>query len=153
MSEIDVDKLSEADLDILPEGLRAAVAVLVKERDNAELGDFSRAQSMTFFGHGLSKQIQIETTAEVVTYLDGGKKRIERRSAFNRKIRLLIASNPVGAPQPKIREVPTAFVNKPKKPRPRTEAELAGLAKGNERRRAEAEERRRLKAQEVETTI
>ena len=80
-----------------------------------------------------------EASGELVVYQDGGQLRITRRSAYNRKIALLIESNPVGQSRPKIRKVPSAFK---KKPRPRTEAELEGLRRGNARRAEEARLRR-----------
>ena len=115
----------------LPEQVRAEVVALIRERDTPGAGDFSRAGHMVFGGYGLSKEIQLETVGEVIVYTDGGQIRITRRSAYNRKIRLLLESNPVGQPRPKIREVPTRFRKARRKP---TEAELRGLAKANEAR-------------------
>jgi hypothetical protein len=129
----------------LPEPLRASIVALIKERDIPGLGDFSRAEHMAFANHKLSKEIQIEEAGEVVTYAAGGQKRIERRSAYNRKIAFILASNPIGATQPKIRAAPSAFKKAARRARLRTEAELEGLRKGNERRRIEAEARRAAK--------
>jgi hypothetical protein len=123
----------------LPEQVRAEVVALIRERDTPGAGDFSRAGHMVFGNYKLSKELQIEASGELVVYQDGGQLRITRRSAYNRKIALLIESNPVGQSRPKIRKVPSAFK---KKPRPRTEAELEGLRRGNARRAEEARLRR-----------
>jgi hypothetical protein len=134
---------TEYNPDNLPEGLsepvRAEAVALIKERDIPGAPDFTRTEHQVFGHHGSSKEIQIEARGEVVVYTDGGQLRITRRSAFNRRLRLLLESNPPGQPRPKIREVKTAFR---KKARPRTLAELRGLAAGNAKRAAEAAQRR-----------
>jgi hypothetical protein len=63
-------------------------------------------------------------------------------SIYRRLIKLAIASHPVDGPSVKVREPAARFVRRPKAPRARTEAELAGLRKGNARRHVEAEARR-----------
>jgi hypothetical protein len=139
----------EYTLDNLParlsEPARSEVVVLIKERDTPGEGDFTRSEHRRFGKHGGSKETQIEAAGEVVVYWDGGQLRITRRSAYNRRIALLIQSNLSGQPRLK-REVKTAFK---KKPRPRTEAELKGLRKGNAQRAEEARRRRREKEAEA----
>jgi hypothetical protein len=126
------------DLNKLTEPSRSTIAWFIQQAENDPAASFSRAQCMDFFGHGLSKQLEIEASGELVVFMDGGKRRIEKRSAYLRLIRLIIESNPPDAPVPK-REVKTRFR---KKIRPRTAAELEGLAKANEARRLEAQARR-----------
>jgi hypothetical protein len=137
---------TQADLDALDEPLRSAVAAVLARRDADPAASLSRTECMQLFGHGMSKQIEVED--ELVTFTDRGKRRVEKFSAYDRLIRLLIASNPAGKPSAKIREVSTRFR---KKVRPRTEAELEGLRKGNEARRLEAERRRAAAAAEPVT--
>jgi hypothetical protein len=136
--------------DNLPDGLsepvRAEAVALIKERDTPGAPDFTRAEHMAFGHYGLSKEIQIEANGEVVVYQDGGQRRITRRSAYNRKIRLLLESNPPGQPRPKIRTVKTAFMKARRRP---TEAELQALARANAARHLEAKLRRQ--AEEVKT--
>jgi hypothetical protein len=132
--EIDLDKLSEPS--------RSTIAWLIQQAENDPAASFSRVECMEFFGHGLSKQLAREASGELVVFMDGGKRRIEKRSAYLRLIRLIIESNPPDAPMPK-REVKTRFR---RRARPRTEAELEGLRKANERRHIEAEERRAREA-------
>ena len=126
---------TEYTLDTLPEGLSelvfAEAAALIVARDLPDAPDFTRAEHKAWNKYGSSKEIEVEESGEVVVYQDGGQLRITRRSAYNRKIRLLLESNPVGQPRPKIREVPTRFRKARRKP---TEAELRGLAKANEAR-------------------
>jgi hypothetical protein len=141
---------SQADLDGVPEPLRSAVAAVLARRDADPSASLSRFDCMALFGHRLSKQLEIEH--ELVSFMDRGRRRFEKNIVYDRLIRLLIESNPAGVPPPKIREVPTAFSKKPKKPRPRTPQELAGLARGNAKRRTEAEERRARTAKEAQTT-
>jgi hypothetical protein len=135
----------ESDLDALGETLRSAVVAVMARRDADPSASLSRADCMALFGHGLSKQISLEEAGVFVTFSDGGKRRIEKNSAYDRLIRLLIESNPTGQAPTKIRTVATRFQ---KKPRPRTPAELEGLRKGNETRRLKAERRRAAQATE-----
>jgi hypothetical protein len=63
--------LPDINLDELPEPLRSAVADLMRRRDADPRASFSRTESMTFFGHGLSKQLELEASSALVTYTDG----------------------------------------------------------------------------------
>jgi hypothetical protein len=138
--------VSEIDLDVLDEPLRSAVAAVVARRDADPSASLSRVECMALFGHGMSKQITLEEAGVFVIFSDGGKRRIEKNSAYERLIRLLVESNPAGEKPTKIRAVSTRFK---KRVRPRTPAELAGLAKGNEARRLEAEKRRAAEVAEA----
>jgi hypothetical protein len=139
-AEVFYPEFTVATLPPLDEPVRIAAVELINRRDADPEPSMSRPGSMTFHGHGLSKELQLEASKQLVTFTDGGKKRVLKRSAYNRLIWLLIQSNPPDQPQPKIRAVETRF--KKKAPRPRTEAELRGLAVGRSRA-AEAARRRR----------
>jgi hypothetical protein len=138
---------SQADLEAagLPEPLHSAIAAVMQRRDADPAASLSRPECQGLFGHKQSKQIALEASGELVTFVDGGKKRIEKHSAYDRLIRLLIES----ASSTKIREVPTRFK---RKVRPRTPAELRGLEMANERRREEGKARRAQKAKETADT-
>jgi hypothetical protein len=138
----------EIDLDKLKEPLLSTISGLIRQYENDPSASFSREECQKFFGHGVSKQLQIEADGGVIVFNDGGKRRIEKRSAYVRLIKLLIASNPVGQPQPKIREVGTRFK---KKPRVRTPRELEALKRGNEGRRLAKQAR--LAAKEAKAEI
>ena len=133
-----------ATLPPLDEPVREAAVVLINRRDTDPEASMSRGGSLVFHGHGMSKELELEASKELVTFSDGGKKRILKRPAYNRLIWLLIQSNPPGRPQPKIRAVETRFQKKA--PRPRTEAELRGLAVGRARVAEAARRRREEKA-------
>jgi hypothetical protein len=130
------------------EPLRTTIADCIRERDADPRGSLSRVEHQIFGGFGQSKEIEIEENGEVVVYTDGGKVRIEKNSAYHRKIRLLIESNPAGQLRVKIRKSKTAFK---KQPRPRTEAELRGLAKANEARHQEKLRRLERHLEEAKT--
>jgi hypothetical protein len=111
---------------------------------NFLLGEFRAEDRVTIprldvcRGAGISEATEIrkEKAGILVPVKDGRKSLVTTDSYYIFLIERLIASHPA----------------LPKTPRPRTAAELAGLAKGNARRRAEAQERRRLKALEAQNT-
>lgn len=105
-------------------------------RDKQRLNTLSvtRRECMLVFGHGMTRQILIEQAGEVESYLDGGVRRISTASVCRRLIALALLSHPVDGPELKARQPVRRYRAGP---RPRTPAELNGLAEGN-RQRAEA---------------
>jgi hypothetical protein len=99
----------------------------------------SRKTACDMLGVGATKELALEQNGEIDSFLDGPVRRITTASIYRRQIRQAIASHPVDGGPTKARQPSHRFV---KKPRPRTESELRGLAIGNERRKREAEARR-----------
>jgi hypothetical protein len=129
----------EIDLDKLSERARPLVETLLKQKAAAPQITVSRKIALDMLGCGLSKLLLLEASDEVQSFIEGGQRKILVASIFDRLVRQVILSYPVGQPPTKAHTVRTRFR---KKPRARTPQELAGLAKGNERRRREAAERR-----------
>jgi hypothetical protein len=119
-----VDNLPEG----LDEGVRVEAVDLIGDRDLPGAGDFLFGEFCEFANCGSSKGRALLQTKEVTGYQDGGRWIVTRKSAFNRRIALLIAANLPGQPRPKIREVKTAFK---RKLRVRTPQELAALDRAN----------------------
>jgi hypothetical protein len=141
--------MSEIDLDQLNERAQPIVKALLELKAADPRLSVSRQDCMRIDPHGLTKQLELEASGEYDVFIDGGQKRILVASIYDRMIKAVVASYPVGAAPAKVREAKTKFR---KKARPRTEAELAGLAKANEARRLEAEARRAAKQAELTTT-
>ena len=135
-----VRRIGEVEFDNLPKQAQPIVAGLLERKANYPAVAVDRKVCMTEIDpHGQSKQILLEQNGEYEVYNDGGMKRIVVDSIFDRMIRCVVQTYPVNAPIQKIREAKTAFR---KKARARTPQELAGLKRGNERRRLEAQARR-----------
>jgi hypothetical protein len=96
----------------------------------------SRKEVQTIFGFGPSKGLQVEAT-ELESFLDGTIRRITNDSICARKIALKLLSHPVDGGEAKARQPANRYRVGP---RPRTPAELAGLAKGNAKRAADAQQ-------------
>jgi hypothetical protein len=124
----------------LSERARPLVEALLRLKAAESRLHVSRTECMKIDPHGLSKQIMLENAGEYNVFIDGGQKRIFTDSIYDRMIRAVIATYPIGAAPRKAREVSTKFK---KKARKRTAAELAGLAKANARRAEEARLRRK----------
>jgi hypothetical protein len=131
--------IDEIDLEKLSEKARAIVKTLLACQAADPRLSVTRQECMRIDPHGVSKQIMLEETGAYDVYIDGGQRRILVASIYNRMIAAVIASHPADGPPAKVREVATSFK---KKARPRTEAELRGLAQANEARRLEAQARR-----------
>ena len=129
----------ERGVDILPPGARQPVADTFEEYRRDPRGSLKRKELEIFFNHSPSKQIEIEKDREVDSFLDGASRRIATKSAYLRKAALLILAFPPDGRTPKARQ---PVDRSQPRPRPRTQAELNGLAEGN-RQRAEAARRRR----------
>jgi hypothetical protein len=93
---------------------------------------------------GSTKEIQLEQAGEIDSFLNGSVRHVTTGSILRYLIRRVILSHPADAPVAKVRKPKGMFKAKPafKAPRPRTEAELEGLRKGNAKRRLEAQTRR-----------
>jgi hypothetical protein len=81
-----------------------------------------------------TKYADLVKSGGLATVVDGRERKTVVASIYDRLLELICASHPADAPPTKVREVKTVFR---RKPRPRTEAELRGLAKGNQRRHEE----------------
>jgi hypothetical protein len=114
-----------------------------REKQRLNILSISRQECMSAFGHGMTRQILIEQAGEVESYLDGGNRRISTASICRRLIALAILSHPLDGPERKARQPAERFQ---RLPRERTQAELEGLKRGNERRAEEARQRREAKA-------
>jgi hypothetical protein len=93
-------------------------------------------------GWGPTQEIALEGSGQLESFLDGAKRRITTKSFVRRMIALAIATYPLDGSERKARQPAARFQ---KAARPRTEAELAGLAKGNAARR-EGKQRREAEA-------
>jgi hypothetical protein len=102
-----------------------------------------RKELMEIFGVGLTKVMQIERDAEVVTYLEGASRMATLDSVCIRQIALLLLAYPLEGEAPKARMPTKRF--KPH-PRARTPQELRGLEAANQHRHEEAQGRRAAKA-------
>ena len=133
----------ERGVDILPPGARQPVADTFEEYVRDPRGSLNRKEQETFYGHGPSRQIEIEAAREVDSFLDGAKRKSTKKSVYLRKAALLILAFPPDGRTPKARQ-PMQRYQRPV--RPRTEAELRGLAEGNRQRSEAAQKRRVVKA-------
>jgi hypothetical protein len=109
---------------------------------NAPL-DLSRVETRHVSNVKATKELELEAAGIFEAYADGTRMRVTTRSIARRRIALAILSHPVDGPRPKIRQPSGRFQ---KTIRPRTAAELAGLARGNAKRAEEARRRREAKA-------
>jgi hypothetical protein len=96
----------------------------------------SRKEAGLIINCGQTKVIKLEKAGLLHRYTDGSSVRITTASIYE----YLIAC--AAAPPRKVREPAAKFRHAKKAPRPRTEAELEGLRKGNAKRAAEAQARR-----------
>jgi hypothetical protein len=92
---------------------------------------------MTEGGWKQTSQLQKEQNGLLRTVLDGARRRVTTESFYEHLLALATA------PPRKVRRPPKRYT---KATRPRTEAELKGLRKGNEARRREAQLRRAVRA-------
>jgi hypothetical protein len=128
-----------------PQGLRQ-VHDLISAYVAEPAPSLSRKGSQTRGNWGPSTQIAKENRGDLDSYLDGAVRRITAASLYRHLIALVIASRtadgePVKARYPTRRYRPRV--------RPRTQAELDGLAKANEGRRLAAQARREAKASPI----
>ena len=93
----------------------------------------SRRQCMEIGGWGQTTQLEKEKRGVLRTYLDGASVRITSKSLYRHLVEL--ASVPIR----KVRQPAARFQRKRRQP---TEAELAGLRLGNERRKGAAAARK-----------
>jgi hypothetical protein len=121
------------------------VVDLLADWRNEPAPSASRPEVRAKLGCGPTKELALEASGAIDSYLDGSVRRITMRSLYRHLIKQAIASHPKDAPDAKVRHPAGQFQSKPhakKAPRPRTEAELEGLRRGNEKRRLEALKRR-----------
>jgi hypothetical protein len=104
----------------------------------------TRKETQQMLGIGATREIDLERAGELNSYLEGSMRRVPVGPIYARLIKLAIASHPVDGTAAKVRRPAKRFT---RKIRPRTEAELRGLALGNERRRLEAQARKAKTAQ------
>jgi hypothetical protein len=88
---------------------------------------------------GPSRQIELENAGELRSYLDGSRRLVTTASIYARLIRRAIESHPLEGPPAKVRQPSTRYRRQRRQP---TEAELAGLRLGNERRKRAAAARK-----------
>jgi hypothetical protein len=103
-----------------------------------------------------AQEIKYEHAGLIDSFLDASSRRVSAASIYRLLISRAIASHPVDGPPARARFPAGRYRPKVKAPRPRTEAELRGLAVGNAKRHAEAVARRAAKAQarlEAKTTV
>ena len=103
----------------------------------------TRKEAQQMLGIGATREIDLERAGELHSYLEGSARRVTVGPIYARLIRLALASHPAGGPAATARRPAKRFV---KQPRPRTEAELRGLAIGRARFAEEARRRREEKA-------
>jgi hypothetical protein len=99
----------------------------------------SRKRTCEMLNIGASYELLLEKRGELVSIIDGKHRLVLVSSIYARLRRLAALSHPADGPAAKVRQPSRRFA---KKPRARTEAELEGLRRGNERRRLEAQARR-----------
>jgi hypothetical protein len=128
-------------LNVSPTGQRI-VADLISRSEAAVAPAVSRKTACDILDVGSTKLVQLENAGELDSFLDGAVRRITTSSIYLYLIKRAISSHPADAPAAKVRKPKSMFKPKRKAPRARTEAELEGLRKGNEKRRLEAQERR-----------
>ena len=110
----------------------------------------SRAQSMALGGWGMTSERAKEQCGLLQTWTDGANVRVGTVSLYLHLLTLIVESHPIDAPARKARTPVKPFFKGHR--RKTTEAELQGLAKGNERRRLEAKARRAVGARESSGT-
>jgi hypothetical protein len=120
---------------------RRIVADLLAKQKAESRPALSRKDAGALLGVGVTKLLQLEAAGKLDGFLDGASRRITTASLYRYLIGQVIKSHPVDGPAVKVRQPPKQF-RRAKAPRPRTEAELDGLRRGNERRRLEAQARR-----------
>jgi hypothetical protein len=96
----------------------------------------TRKEAAVIINCGQTKLIELEKLGVLRRYTDGASVRITTASIYQYLIAL------ANEPPRKVREPAASFRRAKKAPRPRTEAELQGLRKGNAKRAAEAQARR-----------
>jgi hypothetical protein len=133
----------------ISERARTIIRALLEQQAADPRISVSRQDCMKIVPVGLSKQIALEESGEYHTFVDGGTRRILVSSIYARMVRQIMATYPVDGPPAKAREVATRFKKRRRAPTPN---ELQGLARANEARRLEAEQRRAAQASEPATT-
>jgi hypothetical protein len=101
--------------------------------------DVSIKETQRLTGLGQTKTRELIAAGVLEAFNDGTRIKVTRRSIARRRIALAILSHPADGPRLRIRQPKERFQ---KAVRPRTEAELEGLRKGNAARAREAEQRR-----------
>jgi hypothetical protein len=130
---------------VSPAGVAMLAALDAREAADGHLS-VPRAIACEMLSVGQSRLIELELAGEVVSYLDGGARRVLTASIYARLRRLVAAAHPLDGPQPKAKSPAGAFKRVKAPPRARTQAELEGLRKGNAKRAEEARLRREAKA-------
>jgi hypothetical protein len=130
-----------ASVEVSPAAL-ALVADIAQRWSNDPRFSVSRKVSKEMLGIGPTRQIDLEHSGELRSYLDGTARRITLASIYLRLIKLAIRSRPPTGPV-KARQPAARF--KPQRRKP-TEQELSALQRANERRREEARRRREVKS-------
>jgi hypothetical protein len=125
---------------VSPQGRVMVDALLNRWREETRIA-LSRVECQRFGGWKLSTQIKKEVSGLLPSYLDGTSRRILAVTLFGHLFDLICDSNPVAAKPPTVRLPPGRYQK-----RPRTQAELDGLAKANAERHAEAVARREARA-------
>jgi len=128
-----------ASAEVSPAAL-ALVADIAQRWSNDPRFSVSRKVSQEMLGIGPTRQIDLEHSGELRSYLDGTARRITLASIYLRLINLAIRSHPPAGPL-KARQ-PAARYQRRSPRREPTQAELDALKRGNEWRRREAEARR-----------
>jgi hypothetical protein len=124
-----------------------AMVAALKRREAAETRiAVPRKIACEMLGIGPSREIELELEGELQSYLDGNVRRILVSSIYARLIRLAIVAHPLEAPPLKARSPAAQFKTAKRPVRPRTPAELRGLAVGNAKRAEAARLRREAKA-------
>jgi hypothetical protein len=118
-------------------GARLLVAANAQEAADPRFA-FSPNDLGNLLGVGPTRVAQLIAEGEVDSWVEGTRRKIAKPSAYALVRKRIIDSNPPEGAV-KVRQPSTMFR---KKQRPRTEAELRGLAAGNAKRHAEALARR-----------
>ena len=103
----------------------------------------TRKTTQEVIGCSASKLLRLEAREELESFLDGAIRKISAASIARRMIANALLSHPLDGPALRARR-PAKRYQKP--PRPRTEAELRGLAIGRAKSHADAEKRKAARA-------
>jgi len=102
----------------------------------------SRRESQELGGWGPTRQINLEESGELESFLDGSLRRISTASFCRRLIAVAILTHPLDGPERRARQSLIRYRTH-RKPTPQ---ELEGLRRGNARRATEAQQRRKTGA-------
>jgi hypothetical protein len=110
----------------------AQIAVIEARAQEDPRFAVSRHVCQEMLSIGRTRQIALENSGELHSYLEGSVRRVNTASIYLRLAKLALASHPADGPRATARQPPTRYRSSVKSPRPRTAAELEGLRKGNE---------------------